>query len=537
MKVEKYLSREVIKEQLDDWVRELREKKILAKTTTVTEITETFKMTSELKLKDVLFFLRFFPLIYRDMKQSSVLFEIPIDGMYVRLRLEDTMSMVNWGDSKMFKAAFLMKNGKGEDLASIQSIANDLQKVAWNFGFKVFNNDIAEPIKNVLQVLLDSTLISSGHFEKAFVFNHNKWLNKEIKEDIIKAGIKFLLSTSLQRFQPSMLQDLYHNLREQLHKYIVYKVENRRFVKLKYELTYSMMMTASLYRREWQDLSTNVIVSVKDHTGDFITITVNPTNKVNLRTIFKLLQSILYFSHGKVKCVVPFGGKNRIFYLSRAKRGHSQIIVQTNNNDWEQEARQEKKLGDIWWAPDYNSMIKVLTEIPDQKELASTMIQAYTSPLNNVQPNFEHILKKPLIIRCVFEFLVIAMVADAAAPTEFVKIVFIEKLAEIVEKKKTFPGWKSMPKLEKPRKDVKGSGRSPTMDDVALELLYKMREGKFKSITDAFSLKNFPAIKKQGGTDLARKYVYYNGESYIPSFWIIKKADEIVEAATCVWLI
>ncbi|KXJ14719.1 uncharacterized protein LOC114574989 [Exaiptasia diaphana] len=288
-----------------------------------------------------------------------------------------------------------------------------------------------------------------------------------------------------------------------------------------------MMMTASSYRTEWEELSSKGIVTVTDP-DKYITISVNPTNQVDLRTIFKLLQSILYFSHGKVRCVVPIGGAPRTFYLSRATRGESQILVESNNGEWDQQLNLNARR--------YNDVINYLSTFDDQNLLADIMIRALTSPLNN-QPNFEHTLIDQTMIRRVVEFLVITMVAEAATPTDLVKKAFIEQLARSrAVLKKHFPEWNTMPKFYKIRKDIRGSGRSPTMDDVALVLLYKMRDDDFDDMEKAFSVVEFPA-RDDGGTAKARKYVYDNGERNIPSFWITKKADEIVEAATCTELI
>lgn len=423
-------------------------------------------MTPHLILKDVLYLLGFVPLLYRDNKQDNLVFQVPINKKYI---CKVGFARV----SGSFKAYFLSPDPLDLANIGINAIANELQALAKNHEITV---------KNLLEVLFHSKLDSDGHIVNAF---SETMITEEERNNILKAGIMFLLSVSILRkeFYPinhlgqtEWLKELHLNLKNEmqiLDENLVKQIQNHP-VKIKYELTYSMMLTESFYRNEWHRWTGRIVHVAIEPQGnriEHLRIEIEPSNEIDLRTIFKLLQSILYFSHGKVKCIVPIGGAHRVFYLSRAAFGDSQILVETKNGDWPGTPKQGKF---EFWAPDYNTIIDVLKKFPNQELLAAGMIEACTSLLDN-QPNFATHFNA-ITTRHIVEFLVITMVAEAASPTDLVKKAFIEEVAKSVHHLKRFPDGDALPQVGNIRVDMSGSGRSPTIDDVALGKLMKMKD-------------------------------------------------------------
>ena len=78
-------------------------------------------------------------------------------------------------------------------------------------------------------------------------------------------------------------------------------------------------------------------------------------------------------------------------------------------------------------------------------------------------------------IRASVEIMVIAMIAEAAQPTDEFKTAFLKDLATEVRKKNRFPESKDFPKLS----DISPkTGRSPAMDEIVRNGLEDVTRGK-----------------------------------------------------------
>lgn len=294
-------------------------------------------------------------------------------------------------------------------------------------------------------------------------------------------------------------------------------------------------------------------------------VIIRQTDLLELVIVFKMFQSFndLFPNNReseRIQFIIPIGGQNRTIYLSRSPRGENQILVETRNRNWPDATEQ---IVDDYYAPSYDIMVnKVLKKFPNHQNLAKAVLIALDSKLD-AQPNFQEDLKVTNAddslrvvetadaIRNTVELMVITMVAEAAQPSDQVKTKFTEHIAKTIQDKNRFPTKNEMPELHKVLNEkgkVLLSGRSPVMDQVARKNFLEIYRTGIQ-IDEAFTVAKYPArqatrydeegnkrLKKaKGGAQLAREYLYSEGDQLIPSYLtIFQLADTDYDRETVV---
>ena len=550
----------------------------------------TFQPDASMTVKEVFSLLKYFPLLFpKDKRITYRIIEIPVDGKTMALKIERR------GGRYQLKSVYKDPNNPGKYLET--NLRSDIGNVVDQLRSEPptepspspeLHEALKEALAKTLPDIYNAKLNAAPVFE-AELAKHDKGseVTDTMKEKAFREAIEVMasssiLTTDLAAFNPpSWLQDVYENHlktgREELDAKLEKEIKDAGKTKLRLELIASMLKTSQEVKDEWEKLkgtetspgSGQMIIDQQMSAVDpnkVEEVTIRPTDQIELKKVFKMLQSFndLFPNNGesdRIRFIIPIGGEERTIYLSRAPRGKHQIFVETQNRNWPDATERNK--GEDYYPPSYDIMInKVLKEFPNHQNLAKTILEALDSKLN-AQPNFQEDLKvtntddSPKVvetadaIRNTVELMVITMVAEAAQPSDLVKTKFIEHIAKTIRDKNKFPTKDEMPRLQKGLKEgreVLLEGRSPVMDEVARKILLEEVYRGGIQIHEAFTDANYPARQAtdydeegnkrpkeaKGGAELAREYLYSEGDQLIPSYLITQQADSDHDRETVV---
>ena len=579
--VKEAMVREILVENVREKLKDLASRK--PPVITITEIDQvksrvyTFQPVASMTVKEVFSLLQYFRLLFpRDKKIIYRLIEIPVDRKKITLKIERRKGRYQ------LKSVYKDPNNPDEYLETDlrEDIGNVVDQLRSELSTESSSSSskLREALKmalvNTLPVIYNAKLNSEPVFEDELAKqDEGGEVTDAMKEKAFRQAIELTASTSIFKTDltalnpPSWIQDVYESHfktgREELDAKLKEEIKQSGNTKLRFELTASMLKTSQEVKDDWRVLQNTdtypgsgqkiIDQRMSEVNPDKVEeVTIRQTDQLHLKEVFKMLQSFndLFPNNrepDRIRFIIPIGGQDRTIYLSRAPRGENQILVETQNSNWPNAT--ERNIAEHYYAPSYHIMVnKVLKEFPNHQNLAKTILTALDSKLN-AQPNFQEDLKVTNAedslrvvetadaIRNAVELMVITMVAEAAQPSDQVKIKFLEHFEKTIQDKKRFPTKDEMPRLHKGLKDnnkVLLSGRSPAMDEVARNILLEDIYSKRIQIHEAFTDANYPARQatgydeegnkrpkdEKGGAELAREYLYSEGDKVIPSYLI-----------------
>lgn len=527
----------------------------------------TFRPDASMTVKEVFSLLQCFPLLFPKNKKEDKnviyrIIEIPVDGKTFSLKIERRE-----GEYKL-KSVYKDKYLETDLKADIGNVVDQLRSAKLHEALK-------KALENTLPNIYSAKLNSDPVFEAELIKqDKRREVTDEMKEEAFREAIEVMTSISILGTDltalnpPSWIQNVYQSYlktgREELDAKLEEEIKNSGETKLMFELTASMLKTSEEVREEWKVFqNTDTYPGSEQKIIEQRMSEVNPdkaeeviirqTDLLELVKVFKMLQSFndLFPNNReseRIRFIIPIGGQDRTIYLSRAPRGENQILVETRNRNWPDATEQ---IVDDYYAPSCDIMVnKVLKKFPNHQNLAKAVLIALDSKLD-AQPNFQEDLKVTKLnaddslrvvetadtIRNIVELMVITMVAEAAQPSDQVKTKFIKHIAKTIQRqdKNRFPTKNEMPELHKILNEkVLLSGRSPVMDQLARKIFLEISRTGIQ-IHEAFTDAKYPARqatrydeegkkrlnRAKGGAQLARKYLYLEGDQLIPSYLTI----------------
>ena len=437
-------------------------------------------------LKEVFHYQQFFPLLYSE--TDPVLFEIPVDGKTITLKLKNQVDPITGKKTGKFDIynVYPDPTTPGTPIeTNLKSDIGDVVKELTNTPTETnLHEALEKTLENKLPEMFNAKLDAAPVFEDELkIQDTRKEVTDAMKEKAFREAVEVMASTSILRTDltklspPTWLENVDQNHfkigREGLEANLENEIRDDGQTKLMFELTASMLQTSTEVSTEWNKLRTTdtfpgsgqkVLVETMSAANPLKAeeVTIRQTNEFTLKQVFKMLQSYndLYphnLQRERVRFIIPIGGEDRTVHLSRAPRGKNQIFVETQNRQWP-DATKQKEIGG-YYGPPYEIMInKVLKKFPNHQKLAETIINACDSKLN-AQPDFlvdlqvtnadgsPNVLETADTIRNTVELMVITMVAEAAQPSDEVKTKFLEHIAKTIRVKERFPTRDEMPKL------------------------------------------------------------------------------------------
>lgn len=585
------MAREIVCENVREKCRkdlETGDPPIITKTDQGRSKIYTFQPDASMTVKEVFSLLQYFPLLFpKDKNIIYRIIEIPVDGKTIALKIERR------GGRYQLKTVYKDPDNPGKYLetnltADIGNVVDQLRS-KWpteSSSYPKLHEALKTALENTLPYIYSAKLNSDPVFEAELIKqDKRREVTDKMKEKAFREAIEVMASISILATDltplnpPSWIHNVYESHlktgRQELDAKLEEEIKNSGKTKLRFELIASMLKTSREVNDEWKVLQNTdtypgseqkiIDQEMSDVNRDKVEeVTIRQTNQLELKKVFKMLQSFndLFPNNGesdRIRFIIPIGGQDRTIFLSRAPWGENQILVETRNTNWPDATEQ---IVDDYYAPSYDIMVnKVLKEFPNHQNLAKTILTALDSKLN-AQPNFQEDLKVTNIddslrvvetadtIRNTVELMVITMVAEAAQPSDQVKTKFLKHIAKTIQDKNRFPTKNEMPKLHKGLKEkgkVLLSGRSPAMDEVARKILLEIYSTGIQ-IHEAFTVAKYPArratgydeegkkrLKRaKGGAELAREYLYSEGDQLIPSYLITQLADTDYDRETVV---
>lgn len=576
------LAREIVGEKVREIWKDLKSRNppVITETDRGKSKIYTFRPDASMTVKEVFSLLQCFPLLFPKNKKEDKnviyrIIEIPVDGKTFSLKIERRE-----GEYKL-KSVYKDKYLETDLKADIGNVVDQL-------GSAKLHEALKKALENTLPNIYSAKLNSDPVFEAELIKqDKRREVTDEMKEEAFREAIEVMTSISILGTDltalnpPSWIQNVYQSYlktgREELDAKLEEEIKNSGETKLMFELTASMLKTSEEVREEWKVFqNTDTYPGSEQKIIEQRMSEVNPdkaeeviirqTDLLELVKVFKMLQSFndLFPNNReseRIRFIIPIGGQDRTIYLSRAPRGENQILVETRNRNWPDATEQ---IVDDYYAPSYDIMVnKVLKKFPNHQNLAKAVLIALDSKLD-AQPNFQEDLKVTKLnaddslrvvetadtIRNIVELMVITMVAEAAQPSDQVKTKFIKHIAKAIQRqdKNRFPTKNEMPELHKILNEkVLLSGRSPVMDQLARKIFLEISRTVIQ-IHEAFTDAKYPARqatrydeegkkrlnRAKGGAQLAREYLYLEGDQLIPSYLISQLADTDYDRETVV---
>ena len=542
--IQQELDKAIVGEKVrENWSKLMkgRQKAIIETTTTVKKIKEKhvkFAKVGTISLKEAFQYMQFYPLLYPDETKPTV-FEVPIGQDYHKFKL------TNKADGTFTLEAEDSTAKTYVDLSNVKTAVNNLA-----------NANLKTPMRQTLEdatlKALDAKLNNQPDFDTTLqTYDTNKQVTKQEFDDAFRAAKDVLTASSVLKKDLTSLKPAawlkkvktgIDTKMQDVRKDLSMEIANEGQARLQHEFTQSMLVTKSMAVKEWKHIKTLKTTktskipiiqqsTVKIGKTNYLKVKVHKTNQLALKEIFRLLQFYpdLYPAQKTKQTIfeLPIGGKDRKIRLSKSgvRGGVNQIFVRTADNEWPSTTKRAKGKSTTW-GPDYDTMVdKVLKKFPQQKKLATAMVESVDHDLNK-QPDFSTDLKIPGktkqtadATRATVEFMVISMIAEAAQPTDQFKTKFLKELATKIRTEKRFPSAKKMPSLAR----LAGkSGRSPSMNRYVLKLLHDVKAGR-RRIDKAFGVAPFP-VRKTGGTQQGRTLIHKLGNEMVPSYLIRQRA-------------
>ena len=583
------LAREIVSKYMREKWEDLKSRNLITETDQGKSKIYTFQPNASITLKEVFSLLQYFLLLFpKDKNIIYRIIEFPGDGKTFKLKFE-------WRRRDLLKHVYKDPNDPDNYLETnlTEEIGNVVDQLRSERPTESSSYPkLPEPLKKALEITLpyiySAKLNSDPVFEAELIKqDKRREVTDEMKEEAFREAIEVMASISILATDltalnpPSWIQNVYESYlktgREELDAKLEEKIKNSRETKLMFELTASMLKTSEEVKESWKVLqnkdtypgSEQKIIEqrMSEVNPDKVEeVIIRQTDFLELVKVFKMLQSFndLFPNNReseRIRFIIPIGGQDRTIYLSRAPRGENQILVETRNRNWPDATEQ---IVDDYYAPSYDIMVnKVLKNFPNHQNLAKAVLTALDSKLD-AQPNFQEDLKVTKLnaddslrvvetadtIRNIVELMVITMVAEAAQPSDQVKTKFIKHIAKTIQRqdKNRFPTKNEMPELHKILNEkVLLSGRSPVMDQLARKIFLEISRTGIQ-IHEAFTDAKYPARqatrydeegkkrlnRAKGGAQLAREYLYLEGDQLIPSYLISQLADTDYDRETVV---
>ena len=581
------LARAIVGENVREKWKDLESRGIITETDQGKSQKYTFHRDASMTVKEVFSLLQYFPLLFP--KDKSIIYriiEIPVDGKTIALKIErrqgryQLKSVYKDPDNPDNPARYLETNLRTDIGNVVEQLRSERPSEPSPSSPKL-HEALKTALVNTLPDIYNAKLNSAPVFEAELMKQEKrKEVTDAMKEKAFREAIEVMASTTILKTDlialnpPSWVKDVYESHfktgREELDAKLEQELKEAGKTKLRFELTACMLKTSQEVKDEWKVLQNTdtypgseqkiIEIRMSEVNPDKVEeVTIRQTDQLELKKVFKMLQSFndLFPNNNEesdnIRFIIPIGGQDRTIYLARAPKGDNQVLVKTQNSNWP-DATERELDKEHFYAPSYDIMVnRVLKKFPNHKNLAETILTALNSKLN-AQPNFQEDLKVTNTddslrvvetadaIRNTVELMVITMVAEAAQPSDQVKTKFLEHIAKTIQDKKRFPTKDEMPKLQRGLKD-KGkallAGRSPAMDEVARKILLEEIYSRGVQIHEAFTDANYPARQakgydeegdkrpkeEKGGAELAREYLYSEGDQLIPSYLITQMAD------------
>lgn len=581
------LAREIVGKYMREKWEDLKTRNLITETDQGKSKIYTFQPNASITLKEVFSLLQYFLLLFpKDKNIIYRIIEFPVDGKTFKLKFERRRRR------DLLKHVYKDPNDPDNYLETnlTEEIGNVVDQLRSERPTESSSYPkLPEPLKKALEITLpyiySAKLNSDPVLEDELIkLDKRREITDEMKEKAFREAIEVMASISILKTDltalnpPSWVQNVYVSYlttgREELDAKLKEEIKRSRETKLMFELTASMLKRSEEVKKKWKVfqnkdtypgseqkiIEQRMSVVNPDKVEEVI---IRQTDLLKLDEVFKMLQSFndLFPDNResvRIRFIIPIGGQDRTIYLSRAPRGKNQILVETRNRNWPDATEQ---IVDDYYAPSYDIMVnKVLKKFPNPQNLAKYILIALDSKLD-AQPNFQEDLKitnaddslrvveTADTIRNAVELMVITMVAEAAQPSDQVKTKFINRIAKTIQDKNRFPTKNEMPQLHKvlnEKEKVPLSGRSPVMDEVARKKFLEMYRTGIK-IHEAFTVAKYPArqargydeegkkglISRKGGAQLAREYLYLEGDQLIPSYLISQLVDQIMPKNCC----
>ena len=475
--------------------------------------------TDHLRVKDVLLYLQYFRFLYGD-HNDPVTFEFPVDGKKVEVTLKNNKILKpngKRGSRNKVKFEICVENKP----LSLKNLSNDLNEI------------LKDTLKGTIPIIYDARLDSVGEFNKQLTGENERNEETGVSEEAFRQAFGFIASCNFRvhELNDDWLRPICANLKDEQQKLENKLMTEIRTTKIKSELFAKMQKTSKQVKERWDQLKNDGIVETEpnneEEKGVITKVEFKKTDQITVMECFELLQFLLQIypdltCEHRVEIIIPIGNTGGNFYLARAPHGKEQLLVTTIEQD-----------GPESYA---NLFENVLSRVRKPAMLAKVMLTACKSSLDN-QPNLiDAIVKsmyigvarkgvlKPVTRSCV-AFLAITMIAEAAAPLDITKELFIKNVARKCNKNERFPDANEMPSLE--NMGHYKSGRNPVNAQMTAKLLESIaRAGNERGFDEFFtSDAGYPARgqvliitgKPEGGTMAARRYIHEHGDKAIPS--------------------
>ena len=530
--VQEALFRELVREQISTkWIIYTQTPGEVDIDTSVPRV--KFESSGGITLKEVFQFMQFYPVLYGE-ESRPTLFEIPIGGEFQKFKLQNKVDGT-------FSLTQVATDGKETNIDNSR-----LNTAVTELSDPMLDSKLTDTLKEVMVTAADSKLKDQPDFEEELkTRDPNNEVSTGDKEKAFRAAVdvmtaSFILGKDLAGSNPAMwLQDVKASLDDDITEMetdLSTEIKDNEKTKLNFEVTASFLESKTNAIDEWNKLKSDGIITETEcgsGKNKHLEVTVAASNKLTLKTLFKLLQFYpdIYEDQKfkQTRFEVPIGGEPVKFRLSTSnprRGGRHQIFVQTSDANFKDSTKRGGRNG--LWGPDYDVMVDdVLKHFPDHQKLAETILESIDNTLDK-QPKFSDKLsindpRNPTntadTIRASVEFMVISMIAEAAQPADEFKTAFLKDLATKIRKKNRFLESKDFPKL----KDVSPlTGRSPTMDEIVRKGLEDVTRGK--NFHDAFSTTDFPTRNKRGGTAEGRRLLHEKGNEDVATYVSRKRA-------------